>query len=257
MSVRAPLRIAAMCACVVLALPAAAEESMTRDQRTKAAAVNTQLALTYMKQGELQAAREKIDKALQQNPRTADTQMAAGFVYDRLGDQRKARNHFEQAVKLGGKDNPDVLNNAAQYFCRKDDRKRGEQYFLQAAESPLNRMPEIAYTNAGLCARADGRPKDAERYFRQALALRPNLPDPLYQLADLFVEASSPLQARAFLERYLAVAPASAASLWLGYQIESALGERAAADGYATRLKDGFPTSAEMGRLLEAERGAP
>jgi type IV pilus assembly protein PilF len=85
-SARPLLRIAAMCACAVLALPAAAEESMTRDQRTKAAAVNTQLALTYMKQGELQAAREKIDKALQQNPRTADTQMAAGFVYDRLGE---------------------------------------------------------------------------------------------------------------------------------------------------------------------------
>lgn len=257
MSARRRLLVGALCACAVLAQSASAEESLTREQRTKAAAVNTQLALTYMKQGELQAAREKIDKALQQNPRTADTQMAAGFVYDRLGDQRKARSHFDQAVKLGGKDNPDVLNNAAQYFCRKDDRKRGEKYFLQAAESPLNRMPEIAFTNAGLCARADGRPKDAEKYFRQALALRPNLPDALYQLADLYVETASPLQARAFLERYMAVAPPSAASLWLGYQIESALGERAAADGYASRLKDDFPTSAEMGRLLEAERGAP
>ncbi|MBP1604580.1 MAG: hypothetical protein H6Q09_1752, partial [Acidobacteria bacterium] len=72
---------------IAVAQPALAEESapMTREKREQAARINAELAITYMKQGNLQAARDKIDRALKQNPRTADTQMAAGFVYDRLG----------------------------------------------------------------------------------------------------------------------------------------------------------------------------
>jgi type IV pilus assembly protein PilF len=222
----------------------------------KAAAVNAELAITYMKQDNLRAAREKADRALKQNPRSADVQMAAGFVYDRLGEDRKAAGHFEQAVKLGGKDNPDVLNNAAVFQCRKGDKKRGVELFLQAAASPLYRTPEVAYTNAGFCARADGRAADAERYFRQALALRPNLADPLYQLADLQFEAGNYLQARAFVQRYHEAAAATAASLWLGYRIERALGDSAAAESYARRLKMEFPTSVEAGQLFNLEQKA-
>jgi type IV pilus assembly protein PilF len=207
-----------------------------------------------MKQGNLAAAREKIDRALEQNPRTADVQMIAGFVYDRLGEDRKAQSHFDQAVKLGGKDNPDVLNNAAVFNCRKGDKKRGEELFLEAAGSPLYRTPEVAYQNAGLCARSNGRPKEAEGYFRQALAIKPKMPEPLLQLADIQQAAGNGLQARAFLQRYQDVAAASPASLWLGYRIEHDLGDRAAADEYARRLRTEFPTSEEAGKLLDSER---
>ena len=233
----------------------AAAQQQVADPK-KAAAVNAELAITYMKQDNLRAAREKADRALKQDPRSADVQMAAGFVYDRLGEDRKAAGHFEQAVKLGSKDNPDVLNNAAVFQCRKGDKKRGVELFLQAAASPLYRTPEVAYTNAGFCARADGRPADAERYFRQALALRPNLADPLYQLADLQFEAGNYLQARAFVQRYHEAAAATAASLWLGYRIERALGDSAAAESYARRLRMEFPTSVEAGQLFNLEQKA-
>lgn len=242
---------------VVATLPALAGAQSDREKRAEAAQINSQLALTYMREGNLQAAREKVDKALKQNPRTPETQMAAGFVYDRLGEDKKAARHFAEAVRLGGKDNPDILNNAAVFECRKGDRKQGIEYFLRAAQSPLYRTPEAAYTNAGFCARADGRAEEAERYFRQALAIRPNLADPLFQLADLFVEQGNLLQARGFLQRYNAVAPASPASLWLGYRIESGLQDAVVAADYARRLKTEFPTSVETGKLFEAERQTP
>jgi type IV pilus assembly protein PilF len=182
--------------------------------------------------------------------------MAAGFVYDRLGDDRKAESHFEQAVKIGGKDNPLVLNNAGAFLCRKGDKKQGEEYFLQAAASALYPTPEFAYLNAGQCARADGRPKDAERHFRQALAIKPNLGDALYQLGDLLHTTGNDLQARAFVQRYHEVAPASASSLWLGYSVERKLGDDAAAGEYARRLRGEFAMSTEAGQLFDAERQA-
>jgi type IV pilus assembly protein PilF len=222
----------------------------------QAAEVNAQLAITYLRQENLTAARDKIERALDQNPRSSEVQMAAGFVYDRLGDDRKAESHFEQAVKIGGKDNPLVLNNAGAFLCRKGDKKQGEQYFLQAAASALYPTPEFAFLNAGQCARADGRPKDAERNFRAALNIKPNLGDALYQLGDVLHETGNDLQARAFVQRYHEVAPASASSLWLGYSVESKLGDEAAAAEYARRLRGEFATSAEAGRLFDAERTA-
>jgi type IV pilus assembly protein PilF len=228
----------------------------TQADREKAAAVNAELAITYLKQDNLRAAREKVDKALEQNPRSVEAHMTAGFVYDRLGEDKKAASHYDQAVKLAGKDNPDALNNAAVFECRKGDKKRGEELFLQAAVSPLYRTPEIAYLNAGNCARADGRPKDAERYFRQALARRPNMPDALLQLAFIQHEGGNNMQARAFVQRYHDAAPATAQSIWLGYSIERDQGDAVAAEEYARRLRMEFPTSVEAGQLFDEERKA-
>jgi type IV pilus assembly protein PilF len=250
-------RCALIVAAAVLSLcaPAAVAQEKQSD-REKAAAINAELAITYMKQDNLRAAREKADKALEQNSRSPEVQSAAGFVYDRLGEDKKAGAHFDQAVKLGGKDNPDFLNNAAVFQCRKGNKKRGEELFLQAAASPLYRRPEVAFANAGHCARADGRPKDAERYFREALARNPNMPDPLLSLADIQHEAGNDMQARAFVQRYHEAAPATAQSVWLGYRIERGAGDGAAAEEYARRLRMEFPTSAEAAQLFEQERKA-
>jgi type IV pilus assembly protein PilF len=238
---------------LLAASPAHADDPNSRKSKTQAAEINTQLALAYMRENNLSAARDKIEKALAQNPNTAETQMAAGFVYDRLGDKKKAGSHYEQAARLG-KDNPDVLHNVAVHLCRTGDYKRGEQYLLQAATSPLYRTPAVAYTNAGRCARADKRPKDAEKYYRQALTINPKQPDALLQMAEITQGSGNGLQARAFLERYAAVAPATAATLWLGRSIELALGDTEQAGRYSQRLKKEFPNATETGQLYDAEQ---
>ncbi|HWJ07421.1 MAG TPA: type IV pilus biogenesis/stability protein PilW [Steroidobacteraceae bacterium] len=222
----------------------------------QAAVANTELALAYMREGNLAAARDKIEKALTQNSRTARTQMAAGIIYDRLNNRRKAQTHFEQAVKLG-KDDPDVLNNAAVYLCRYGDYKRGEQFLLQSAASPLNRTPDVAYTNAGRCARANQRPQEAEQYFRRALATNPKQAEALLQMAEVSLAANNGLQARAFLERYSAVATVTPSTLMLGRRIEMGLGDSAQAQRYAQRIKDEFPMSAEAGQLFDEEQAKP
>ena len=237
-------------------LAGSAQAQTEKQNRDQAAAVNTELALAYMRENNLTAARDKIEKALEQNSKTARTQMVAGFLYDRLGEQRKAKGHYDQAVKLA-KGDPDVLNNAGAYFCRTGDYKRGEALILQAATSALYRTPDVAYGNAGRCARGDGRPAEAEQYFRKALSINPKQGDALWQMAEIAQGHGNFLQARAFLERYDAVAASTAATLWLGRSIELGLGDKEQAARYAQRLRNEFPTSEEAARLFEEERKQP
>lgn len=219
----------------------------------QAAIYNTQLAVDALRKNNLQEAKDKITRALDQDPRNAEVQSAAGLIYERLGEDRTADGHFSRALSLAPQ-NPSIQNNYAVYLCRKGNAERGQKLFLEAAANPLYRTPEAAYVNAGTCARGAGNNEQAEQHFRKALGLNPRNAEALIQMADLELAAGNHLPARAFLERYLAVTPATAQSLWLGVRLERAMGNAQAATTYADRLKSQFPTSIETRQLLDSER---
>lgn len=245
--------------CGLLAFAAACsgdgKPKMDNKQREQAADYNMQLGIDYFRQGNLQQAKDKLDKSLEQNPRNAHAHAAAGLLYDRLGDDKNADAHFSRAVSLDAK-NPDILNNYAVYLCRRGQVEKGEKYALQAATDPLYKTPEAAYLNAGYCAASANDTKRAANYFRQALAVRPRFPEALIRLADLEFNAGNYMPARAFLERYLQTVPANAEALWLGVRIEKGLGNSNSATEYARRLKNEFPTAGETRELMDSERHA-
>jgi len=82
-------------------------------------------------------------------------------------------------------------------------------------------------------------------------------PETFVQLASVLHEAGNHLQARAFIERYLAVAPATPDVLLLGHQIEMALNDRKAAAGFSERLHKEFPESVQLRVLDDIERRNP
>jgi type IV pilus assembly protein PilF len=230
--------------------PAIAQEQGHVDPMHDAARINARLGVEYMKQGQLAIAREKIDKALQQNPRDPGVQMAAGLLYEQLRETDKAESHYRQALRYGS-NNPEAQNALGAFFCRNGQAKKGEATFLEAARNPLYRTPEVAFTNAGVCARQAGRLEQAEEYLRLAVSQRNPYPEALVQMANVSFERSNYLQARAFLERYLQTTTGTAGVLLLGYQVESALGSQDGARDYASRLKTRFPDSPEARALDE------
>jgi type IV pilus assembly protein PilF len=221
----------------------------------RASQLNLDAAIYYMRRGELKVAKEKLDRALEQNPRNAMAQATAGLLYNRLGDNAKAASHFERAVSLDP-ENPDILNNYATVLCQQDKFERGEKYALQTATNGLYKTPERGYLNAGNCARSAGDLKRAEQHYRSALKVRPGFGAALYEMTNLEFRQNNYMSARAFLERYLQVSRADPTTLWLGVQIERGLGNTAAASEYARRLKSEYPTAAETKALLETERNS-
>jgi type IV pilus assembly protein PilF len=226
---------------------------INKPQPERAAEINLELGIDYLRKGNLQQAKEKIDRAVEQDPRNAKAQSVAGMLYERLGDSSKADSHFARAVSLDP-DNPDLKNNYAAYLCQKNRYERGEKFALEAATNALYKTPEVGYLNAGNCARGAGDLKRAEENYRKALAVKPRFAEALLQMADVEYRQNEYMSARAFLERYLAVGRSNPTTLWLGVRIERGLGNHSAAQAYAQRLKSEYPTAPQTKELIESER---
>jgi type IV pilus assembly protein PilF len=119
------------------------------------------------------------------------------------------------------------------------------------ARSPLYQTPEVALINAGVCVRGTGDVVDAERYFRRALAIHPNLPEAMLQLGNIALDRGDPAETRDIVQRYLAVNPATAEVLWLGFRAERKLGDATAAAAYARRVQAEFPDS-EQAQMMRS-----
>lgn len=247
--------MSARAALVALALLLAAAPGLAQtpapapDPTEEAGRINARLAMEYLKRGQLQVAQEKIEKALAQNPKDANVQLSAGLVYERLRDKKLAEKHFRQAVRVAP-DSPEAQNALGAYFCRNDQQSKGEEMFVKAANNPLYRTPFVAYTNAGVCARSAGKLEQAERYLRQALASQVDYPETYAQLAGVLHQRGDDLHARAFVERFLAIAPATPEMLLLGHNIEVAMKDESAAAEFRKRLEKEFPDSEQARRVL-------
>jgi len=131
------------------------KDEQDRTQRQKAAALNAQLGSDYFRQGNWIEAKEKLERALEQDPRNPQAHMVAGLLYDRLGEAAKAESHLQRAVSLDEKD-AQLRNAYAVFLCTHGKYQAGEKNALSAAAEPLYKTPEYALLNAGYCARGAG-----------------------------------------------------------------------------------------------------
>ena len=177
-----------------------------KKEPAKAAVANMQLAIEYMKLGQMSNSRECIEKALSEDASNPDVQMTAGLVYERINEMAKAERAYEAANRLG-KGDPNIANTYAVFLCRTGKTAAGEKLFLDVAVNPLYQTPWVALGNAGSCARSSGDLVNAEKYFNRALAIRPAYTEALLQLGNVAFDRGDSAQARDIVQRYLAVNP--------------------------------------------------
>jgi type IV pilus assembly protein PilF len=213
-----------------------------KKEPTKAAVANMQLAIEYMKLGQLSNSRERIERALSQDSSNADVQMTAGLVYERINEMSKAERAYDAANRLG-KGDPNIANTYAVFLCRTGKTAAGQKLFQEVAVNPLYQTPWVALGNAGACARSAGDLENAEKYFNRALAILPNYSEGLLQLGNIAFDRGDAAQALDIVQRYLAVNPPSPEVLWLGFRAQRKLGDSVAAAVFARRVQAEFPNS--------------
>ena len=218
-----------------------------------AAVYNTQLGIAYLNQGELALAKDKLDRAVLQDPSFPEAHSARAMLYERLGDNDKADDEFRTALHLAPND-PSVINNYAVYLCQRGRTNEGVKRFEQAAKNALYRTPEAAYTNAGVCLRAAKRDEDARVQFIKALQLKPNFSEAVLQLSDLEFQHNNLPQARQLIDGYLGNFPATPDLLFLGVRVARAQKDAVAAQRYARKLQLDFPGSDQTRALAGLDR---
>ena len=219
---------------------------MTRSQTASSA--NLQLGLAYLQQGNLPLAKDKIDRALKQNPGDSNAQAARAMLAERLGDEAGADRYYRAAARIAPS-NPEISNNYAVFLCRTGRVDDGVNRFVQAARNPLYGTPEAAFTNAGVCERGAGRLDAASEHFARALQVRPGHVEAAVQLGDLDLSRGKVSEARAFIERFVQSFRPTPDLLLLMVRICRAQGDRVTEERYARRLRVEFPSSDQARQL--------
>lgn len=218
----------------------------------KAAKANAELGLRYMLQGKNDIALEKLQRALSYDDESAAAHHYMAELYRRLGEQDKADEHYREAID-SEPENPSIHNNYGVFLCETGRYDDAEDEFLEVVKNPVYTGRAATYENLGLCLRQGKENKRAENYFRKALDINPRLPKSLAAMAELSYEEDNMLSARAYLQRFSAVARHTPQTLWLGIRVERNLGDRDAVASYGMLLKNKFPESEEAAKYSRTE----
>lgn len=219
---------------------------------TRAAETNAQLGIQYMRDGKLDVALRKFQKALAQDPDLPAAHDGVAVLYARTGENELAEKHYRKSLKLDAK-NSRAHNNYGQFLCAQERYDEAEKEFLTAAKNPYYALPALPLTNAGMCARRIPDEVRAENYFRKALEHDAEYAPALLQMAEISYSKNNYLSARAYLQRYQAAAKHIPESLWLAVRTEYALGDNQAWGKYSMMLKNNFPNARQTRRLQEWE----
>jgi type IV pilus assembly protein PilF len=235
-----------------VALDGCASQKRATRKKDDASDYNTQLGIAYLRQGDVPLAKEKLDRALQENPDSPKVHSARAMLFDRMGETKLADSEYQTALHLAP-DDPDVSNNYAVYLCQLGRADDGVRRFEAVARNALYRTPWVAYTNAGVCLRRAKRNADAAKNFKQALKLRPNFSEAVYQLADLQFGEGNLADARAQVDTYLNAFEETPDLLLLAVRIARAQNDRVAVLLYSRKLRLDFPSSAQAKALADLE----
>jgi type IV pilus assembly protein PilF len=221
----------------------------------EAAEANVRLGTAYMQQGNLPLAKEKLEKAEKQDPRSFEVQYAMALLSEQLQQNSDAERHYQSALKLAP-NNAGVSNAYASFLCRSSKVDAALKMFDTAMHDPLYGTPWVASTNAAICLRSDKRNADAVPYLERAIAQRPDYFPAVIELADLQISIGKPDLARKAVDGFLQIGRKSADVLLLGVRAAMAQGDRSGTDLYARLLRRDFPDSAQTRALPQLLQGS-
>lgn len=187
-------------------------------------------------QGHFAQAQSLAERALKAEPRSGDAHTVLGAIADARGDAKAAGAHYGKAIEIAP--NTGIYaNNYGHWLCANGRAAESLAWFDRAIADPAYPTPGLALANVGGCAQKAGQPERAESSWRLALALDPASVPALSGMAALKFSRGDYLDARAFTERWLAIAPDAQDGLRLAIQVEQKLGDNAAASRYLSRLQ--------------------
>ena len=215
----------------------------------RVARLRLELASGYFSRGQLETALDEVKQALAARPDLAAGYNLRGLIYASLGEHALADESFRRALQIDPRD-ADTLHNHGWVLCQRQRYDEAEARFDAALAQPQYRQGPRTLLAKGLCQARAGRLDEAEATMTRAYELDPASPAAAFALGELLYRRGQYERARFYLRRVNSQpATSNAQSLWLAARIEHRLGNEAGVRSFGDELRERFPRSPEALRL--------
>ncbi|CNF16541.1 type IV pilus biogenesis/stability protein PilW [Yersinia nurmii] len=211
-----------------------------------------QLGLAYLAQGDLPAARQNLEKAVNAAPQDYQAQLGMALYEQRIGENSAAEQRYQQTMQLAP-GNGTVLNNYGAFLCGLGQYVSAQQQFSAAALLPDYGQVADSLENAGYCFLRANQNDQAKVLLRRALKYDPDKGGSLLAEAERQFGEGKRAQAQLLLDVYQHVLPASAESLWLQIRFAALAGRQDSVQRYGKQLARSFPQSKQYQHFLANE----
>lgn len=207
-----------------------------------------QLATAYIGQGNLDRARDHLERALEIKPQSPSALAAMGLIYQREGDSQLARESFGKAVSNDGDYTRGRVFYGAFLYDQKDFGGAKEQ-FLKASRDTGYEDRGSVFFNLGRIYQRLGDTENAIDAFQRSVELTRGEPRTLLALSTTLVETGSYSEASRHYGRLMAAMQNnrqmqhSPESLLTGIQIARYFNEWDREASLALVLKNQYPES--------------
>jgi Flp pilus assembly protein TadD len=162
------------------------------------------LGSAFFQRGYFTEAEASFQRALRDDPSSAEAQYGLGSVYLKQSEIARARTSFEEAMKLTAS-YPDTVPNCWNNLGLLATREGRIDDAIQNFQQALRVSPDywIALENLGSAYRQQRRWDDARATLERAVAARPRSPEANYSLAMVYAQTDDTERARQYLQNAL------------------------------------------------------
>lgn len=217
-----------------------------------AAQTRLELGMAYLNQGNMDAAKQNLQKAVDGAPQDYRTQLGMALYEQKNGNQKAAESRYQQALKLASQ-NGTVLNNYGAFLCSLGQYVPAQQQFSAAANAPDYGQVADSLENAGYCFLKANQNEEARVLLSRALKVDPDKGAPLLTEATKEFGEGNRAQAKLLLDVYQHVLPATADSIMLQIRFAALAGNPDSVQRYGKQLARSYPQSKQYQQFLANE----
>ena len=220
---------------------------------SKRARVRMELATAYFGQGQMTTALDQIKLAIAADPNFGEAFNLRGLIYANLGDEALAAESFRRALQINPRD-ADTMQNYGFFLCRIKRYAEADALFEQALAEPRYQDTVRTLQSQGVCRAHAGQLVESERSLTRAFEIDPSNAATAVNLAEVLYRRGEYERARFYIRRINGQpSVANAQTLWLAMRIENRMGNSSGVQDFGFQLRSRFPNAPETAKYL---RGA-
>lgn len=209
------------------------------------------LGVGYLRQGDYQRAKEKLNRALEIAPKDPTVHATFGVIFQLEGEPELAERYFKAAIRH----DPQSAQSRNSYGAFLFSQKRYQEAVVQLEKASENRFypnrPTV-FENLGVSYNRLGDIEKAEYAFSRAIQLNPEQPRAVLELAAIRFDQQKYVESRELFSRHTRIAPSSAKRLWLCVRLARVFKNNNEEASCGEALEGIFPASPEYRQYQES-----